>query len=129
VVGHVDKLDQSFLTDEEQSAYLEDHQARIPKVQFTQEFSRSNQKLSSLVTSLLEFNPFFRGYAADHIKSSLFDKVRKQDLELPFNSTIRLEVDQPGVFTYKERVEADGMDSHDFKKILIQEAKKLFNES
>ena len=54
-----------------------------------------------ILDDMLQFNPHFRSKAGDLLKHSLFDSIRRPELEQPAPFKIKLEVDAPGVFDYE----------------------------
>jgi hypothetical protein len=45
---------------------------------------------------MIQFNPYFRGRPADLIKSKIFDKIRKPEMEVNAEKLIEMKFDEKG---------------------------------
>mmetsp|Transcript_32118 Transcript_32118/g.49116 ORF Transcript_32118/g.49116 Transcript_32118/m.49116 type:complete len:99 (+) Transcript_32118:403-699(+) len=88
------------------------------------EFAKSSPDLVKLIQSMLEFNPHFRQSAKELLRSPIFDKIRRPEMEKAASSKLSLAVDADGVYDYEdERFLKYELD--DYKKMLKTEAKLI----
>lgn len=122
IIGDQDDEDTSFVTDTLGCAktYTQALQSGLPKIQFHQEFERSNANIIQTIDSLLQFNPQFRAKPAELLKLPVFDSVRDPNLEKPAPWRINLEVDAEGTFDYDNQRSSKFSISH-LKAMLLDE--------
>lgn len=120
IIGDQDDDDTSFVTDPSGPGYLQALQSGLPKIQFAQEFERSNVNVIQAIDSLLQFNPQFRGKPAELLKLPVFDSVRDVNLEKPAPWRINLEVDAEGAFDYESQ-RSSKFSIHHLKAKLLDE--------
>jgi serine/threonine protein kinase len=65
-------------------------------------FTHSRKEIIEILTSLLQFNPYFRLNAIDCLKHPIFDGIRNPLMERPAPYKIYLQVDQPEYYDNKQ---------------------------
>jgi len=80
-LGALSEEDFSFISDPRTFDYLDDHYCEEPKIKFEKELPFSHPDLIAMLSSLLQFNPYFRKPASDLLKLPVFDKIREPSLE------------------------------------------------
>ena len=60
------------------------------------EFQHTDPNILELMEKMIQFNPYFRGRPADLIKSKIFDKIRKPEMEVNAEKLIEMKFDEKG---------------------------------
>lgn len=60
------------------------------------EFQHTDQNILEIMDKMIQFNPYFRARPADLIKSKIFDKIRKPEMEENAEKCIEMKFDEKG---------------------------------
>lgn len=71
---------------------------------FDEKLPFCHKGLTSILTSLIQINPFFRKSANECLRESIFDDIRDRTLERSPHVKVMLEIDQDDAFDYKNCV-------------------------
>lgn len=122
ILGDQNSEDTSFVSDQSALDYIHTLRPDTCKIEFKKEFPFTTPEILDILQSMLEFNPKFRGSASQLLKSKVFDKIRKPEMEVAAPFQIKLAVDQAGAFDY-DRCKSDKFSIEDYKKMLANEIK------
>jgi len=77
-----------FIQDDNTLKYIQSLQHVKKHQPICKKFKKSDPKIQTLISSMLEFNPDHRMTAAECLKSSVFDGIRNKVLEEPAQGTV-----------------------------------------
>lgn len=124
ILGDQDSMDTSFVSDQSALDYINTLRPNTCKIEFKKEFPFTTPEILDILQSMLEFNPNFRGTAAELLKSKVFDKIRKPEMEVSAPFQIKLAIDEAGAFDY-DKCKSDRFSIEDYKKMLVSEIKTI----
>ena len=94
LVGEPSEEDLSFMTEDPAIQYVKEMSKGLVKKDLSQLYPNSrNKDLTSLVSWLLSFNPFYRCSASEALKSQIFDKIRDTKKEKSARVKLTLDID------------------------------------
>ena len=83
ILGDQDSQDTSFVSDPSALDYIHTLRPNSCKIEFKKEFPFTTPEILEILENMLEFNPSFRNSAGELLKSKVFDKIRKPQMEEP----------------------------------------------
>ena len=82
MLGPLDESDLSFVTDPVVSEHLSAIQKSQNKINFEESFPTTENDLTIMLQSMLEFNPFFRKKPEEYLKLDVFKSLRTNNPEM-----------------------------------------------
>lgn len=80
----MDQDDLSFIMNKDAKTYCSMQKPNEEQTKaFEEEVAQEDENMASLLTSMIEFNPFFRASPAECLKNPFFDPIRVPQLEQP----------------------------------------------
>lgn len=121
-IGRQDHQDLSFITEDSATTYVGVSQVDLKKIKFEQEYPYTSKETTSILYSMLEFNPYFRKPASQLLKEGAFESHLQTNPKLGNEAPekIILDFDKKGSYDYDE-LKLKNYTIDDFKAILLRE--------
>ena len=74
----------------------DEYKKNIQKIDYSMEFQHTDPIILELMDKMIQFNPYFRARPADLVKSKIFDKIRKPEMEVNAEKLIEMKFDEKG---------------------------------
>ena len=120
----------SFITNDNAALYINQLAVVSKKVKFEQEYPYTDRNISSILDSMLEFNPYFRKPASQILNREIFENQHKEHPEFGHAAPnkIILEYDMKNAYDYTDEFKQESPLIDNLKKILAQEIKIIHSE-